>query len=199
MKIRAVEFLHSHISEDHRHELSFVKTPASLTEPAVREDRLDVTNSFYIGFEGDPIIIYESNYLSEEIERIKSLSIVKNVESIHDVVKVYLDFDVPHNVLVACSNQWIVPNVEYQLLTNQRTPTVSRVVYDPEESTVVSAKYVTLTDSIEYDTSNKLIVISDNKLSINGQEYDRCMQEVEGPITLSTTEKTHVFVLEYTD
>ena len=207
MIVTSIQTLYmSEISDDHDHDISFSTLIAGTTP--VRMDHIELSNNtLYVAFCGNPTINYtfnESN--SVEIARLKNLAntdphIIK-VEKEDNTVTLYTDFDnTPTNELLPITSPWISQYVPYKITSSTTIPIITRLVYNVEDSTVVSSQYCVLENgSVKIKTDTSKIICATGSIKINGEDVQgELVKQITGNVDISATDKAGVIIIEYTN
>lgn len=207
MEIKTVEFVSSHISEDHDHDICF-RSSEFIDGQFVfsRMEKLGSVPSYYVGFAGDPVIKYTfSSTNSTEAKRLKSLTTSSNVEKVttsNGSIIINTDFNSNLvNTLLAHKSDWVSTDVDYTITTAKTECKVGRYVVDSETSNVINVKYCILDEgSVSLNSENKYAIAIHGDVSVNNiVAVEQPVQYLQGPVTLSSASKGYVFVVEYTD
>ena len=207
MEFKAIQFVNAHISQDHDHDVCF--HAGKMIDDKFVSSRLDKLGSapiYYVGYTGDPVVNYTFGSLNTtEAKRLKNLidnSNVENVTTSTGNIILNTNFDNnPVNTLIEYQSDWISADVNYKITTANTECRIGRYEIDSQTSNVVSVKYCILDEgSVSLNTENKYALATHGNVAVNSPtSSEQIIHYIQGPITLSSSSKGYVFVVEYTD
>lgn len=207
MRLTSIQFIIPHIVEDHDHDMSFnlqVAVGDGGRFQHTRMNRLEKNNTFFVAYTGDPVIRYNFQSLeTDEAKRIQQLpsTIANNISVTDKTVTIATNFNIASNKLLNHNDEWVTSEADYTITSNKKETVLAKIAVDPENATIVGAKYATISNSsIKCSSTNKLVIVSHGPVKVNDELHQNCnLVDVQGPVTLSTTDKARVFVIEYTE